>query len=358
MKILSIETSCDETAASIINAKQVGAKHVISVISNIVSSQIDIHKKYGGVVPEIAAREHVLNILPVINEAFKKSKLHKKNINAIAVTLGPGLITSLLVGIETAKTLSYAWNIPAIGINHIEGHIYANFISEISKHKYIVPNIQFPAIALTVSGGHTMLILIKNHGKYETIGATLDDAAGEAFDKAAQLLNLGYPGGPEISKQAEIYKKTILKSTNQKLKIILPRPMINKQNFNFSFSGLKTALLYAIKKDKDYKSKIPNYAYEFQQAIIDTLINKTIKATQQYNIKTVLLAGGVSANKELRKQLKNAIKKQIPNSKLQIPNLKYTTDNAAMIATAGYFHAIRKNFTPWDQLKVNCNLEL
>ena len=355
MKILGIESSCDETAASIIEGKKYGKKHKIKVLSNIISSQINIHKKYGGVIPEVAAREHVLNVIPVIDKALKKAKIKNPSIDidAIAVTLGPGLITSLIVGIETAKVLSYTWNIPIIGINHIEGHIYANFISNRQKTTNSKQNISFPAIVLTVSGGHTMLALMTDHGKYKTIGETLDDAAGEAFDKAAQLLNLGYPGGPAISKKAEEYKNSKLKTKNSKLS--LPRPMINKPGFNFSFSGLKTALLYAVKKDKNYKERIPEYAYEFEQAAVEVLVSKTIKAALKYKVNTVMLAGGVAANKELRKQLKVAVKKQVPSSKFQIPSIKYTTDNAPMIASAGYFHAIKKDFTPLNKLKVYPN---
>ncbi len=363
MLILGIETSCDETAAAVVEGKKAGTQNFVFVRSNIISSQIDIHKKYGGVVPEVAAREHVLQILPVVNEALKQADIKRKDaakkINAIAVTVGPGLITSLLVGIETAKILSYVWEIPAVAVNHIEGHIYANFINK-------KQNIEFPAIVLTVSGGHTMLVLMKGHGKYKTIGETRDDAAGEAFDKAAKLLGLGYPGGPAISAYANKFQisnhkfQTNSKSqiTKDKFGVILPRPMINSKNFDFSFSGLKTALLYKIKKDKNYKKKIPEYCYEFQQAVIDVLIYKTVRAVKEYKAKTVMLTGGVAANKELRGQMEKAVKTLIPNSRFLIPKLKYTTDNAAMIATAGYWHAIKKDFTIWQKLRVDCNLEL
>lgn len=394
MLILGIETSCDETAASVIR----GSGDKTEILSNIVSSQINIHKKYGGVVPEVAAREHVLQILPVVNEALKKANLSPRpplptspltpllnrkgklrrgknngdklssylggaggGINAIAVTIGPGLITSLIVGVETAKVLSYIWNIPVIGINHIEGHIYANFISKNSKSQ--ISNIKFPAVILTVSGGHTMLVLMTGHGKYKTIGETRDDAAGEAFDKAAKLLGLDYPGGPAIAEHAEKFLKQNSKNfklqiQKNKSEIILPRPMINSKNYDFSFSGLKTALLYKIQKTPNYKLQIANYSHEFQQAAIDVLIHKTIKAVKEYKVKTVMLTGGVAANKELRKQMKKAVKTLISDSKFLIPKLKYTTDNAAMIATAGYFHALRKDFTPWEKLRVDCNLEL
>lgn len=344
MIILGIETSCDETAASVID----GRGGVIKVLSNVVSSQIEIHKKYNGVVPEIAAREHILNILPVINEALEKAGIKKgeaqKKIDALAVTIGPGLITSLIIGLETAKTLAYAWNLPIIGINHIEGHVYGNFIKPESK-------IKFPVLVLTVSGGHTMLVLMKGHGKFQAIGETRDDAAGEAFDKAAKLLNLGYPGGPIVSKTAAKFAET-----GKKSEIVLPRPMINSGDFDFSFSGLKTALLYKIQKDKDWKNKIPEYCYEFERAVVETLISKTIKAARKYKVKTIMLAGGVSANSALRQDFFAAAKKE--NLICQIPPLEYTTDNAAMIAAAGYFRAKHKDFTPWKKIKVDCNLEL
>jgi len=209
MIILGIETSCDETAVAVAKDN--------NILSNVVASQIDIHKKYGGVVPEVAAREHVLKILPVINEAMNDASIKKEKIDAIAVTNGPGLVTSLLSGLETAKTLSYAWNKSLIGVNHIEGHIYANFIGN--------SNTKFPALILTVSGGHTMLVLMKGHGQYKILGETRDDAAGEAFDKAAQLLGLSYPGGPIVSAEAEKSKKSN--------SISLPRPMIHSKDYDF-----------------------------------------------------------------------------------------------------------------------------
>lgn len=342
MKILGIESSCDETAASVIK----GEKNKVAVLSNVVSSQINIHKKYGGVIPELAAREHVLEILPVIDAALLGAKINKKDfakkIDAIAVSSGPGLISSLLVGIETAKSLSYVYDVPLVAVNHIEGHVYANFIDS--------NNIQFPALVLTVSGGHTMLILMEDFIKFKTLGETRDDAAGEAFDKAAQLMGIGYPGGPVISNLAE---------QAQKNKIInLPRPMINSKNFDFSFSGLKTALLYELQKDKNFKEYLPEYCFEFQQAIIDVLISKTIKAAKKFEVKSILLAGGVSANKKLRLQLEENINKKLSEVFFFKPKISYTTDNAAMIAAAGYFKARDKIYTDWKKLKVNPNLAL
>lgn len=358
MIILGIETSCDETAASVIK----GDNNKIEVLSNIVSSQIDIHRQYGGVVPEVAAREHVLNIIPVINEALKTAQIEHADINAIAVTVGPGLVTSLQTGVETAKVLAYTWNIPAVSVNHIEGHIAANFVGN-----FQISNFQFPIIILTVSGGHTMLILMKRHGQFETIGETLDDAAGEAFDKAAKLMSIGYPGGPVVSAEAEKFSIFTRQastgnfqfSMNDDFKLIkLPRPMLNSDNFSFSFSGLKTAIRYALEKDPEWKNRIPEYCYHFQQAVIDVLIHKTIKAADKYDAKTVMLAGGVSANKELRIQLQKAVEEKLVDIKFKVPDLKYTTDNAAMIAAAGYFKALRGEFTDWKDLRVDCNLEI
>ena len=385
MIILGIETSCDETAASVVRGQSGKAE----ILSNVVSSQIEIHRKYGGVVPEVAAREHVFNILPVINEALEKAEVKipltpfppkrpafsrtgvkgGEKIDAIAVTVGPGLITSLLVGVETAKTLAYAWKLPLVAVNHIEGHIYANFIGQ-SRN-----DIKFPALILTVSGGHTMLVLMNGHGKYKILGETRDDAAGEAFDKAAKLMGIGYPGGPAVAAEAAKFsifnfqfsnksQTSIPKSQKnskfkiQNSKISLPRPMINSGDFDFSFSGLKTALLYALEKDKNWKSKISAYAAEFQQAIVDSLVHKTIKAAKLLNCQTVMLSGGVAANAELRSQLKSAVENKLAGAKLVIPDLKYCTDNAAMIATAGYFKARRKDFTVFKKMKTEPNLEL
>ena len=321
--ILAIETSCDETAAAVV----CGIDNDLQILSNIVSSQIEIHKKYGGVVPEIAAREHVYNILPVINEALVVANISHEQLDAIAVTQGPGLITSLHIGTETAKTLSYTWNKPLIPIHHVESHIYANFINKDS--------IQFPAIVLTVSGGHTALYLMKAHGDLKIIGETIDDAAGEAFDKGAQLMNLGYPGGPLVSAEATKHNQSAI--YNPQSKINLPRPLLNKPNFNFSFSGLKTALLYQLQKDHDWKNRIPEYCHEFQEAIVETLVKKTIKAAAKHHAKSILLAGGVSANTRLREFLILYAKENLPDVTVNVPDLRYTTDNAAMVGACAYF---------------------
>lgn len=344
MKILAIETSCDETAAAVLE----GQGERLGLKSSIISSQIKLHQKYGGVVPEIAAREHVINILPVVEEALETAGILRKKapttLSAIAVTIGPGLITSLMIGIETAKTLAYAWKLPLIAVNHIEGHLYSNFIGQKPK---------LPAVILTVSGGHTQLVLMKNHLSYKTIGETRDDAAGEAFDKAAQLLGLGYPGGPLISKQAALYKPN---STQTFKPINLPRPMLKENNFDFSFSGLKTALLYSLRDDKHYKKRIAEYCYEFEQAVVEVLVAKTIKAAKKYNVSSIMLAGGVAANTTLRKTLE----KKAKECKLAfyMPEMHYTTDNAAMIGAVGYFKYKAKKTTPWSKIKVDPNLEL
>lgn len=346
MIILGIETSCDETAASLIKFDKKSGR--FSVLANIVSSQIDIHKKYGGVIPEIAARAHVGQIIPVIDEALKTIKINYKKIDYIAVTKGPGLITSLLSGVETARTLAFAWHKPVIEINHIEGHIYANFIDNYKK-------IKFPAVILTVSGGHTNLILMKsNHNNLKIIGETLDDAAGEAYDKAAKMMNLGYPGGPMISKQAKIYANS-LKNKPDKSEINLPRPMLNDKSLNFSFSGLKTALLYKLQKDKNWKKKIPEYCYKFQEAVNDVLIKKTIKAAKKYKVKSIMLSGGVSANYDLRTKMEANVKENLENVPFFTPNLKYTTDNAAMIAAAGIFQVLAGKTKKFSQIKADPN---
>ena len=354
MHILSIETSCDETAAAVIEVKNENIK----ILSSIVSSQIKSHKKYGGVVPELAARKHVLDILPVIDKALIDAKIKpeqaSQKINAIAVTKGPGLITSLLVGVETAKVLACTWGIPLVGVNHIEGHIYSIFNDQFS-----MINAKFPALVLTVSGGHTFLILMHDHGKYKIIGKTLDDAAGEAFDKAARMMGLEYPGGPIISKMAtQVFNNKELNIDNCKLKIDLPRPMLHSKNYNFSFAGLKTALLYTLEKDKKWKNKIPEYCNEFQQSIIDCLVHKTIKAAREFNVATIMLVGGVSANIELRKQMKVAIDKNFEQMKYLTSDIKYCGDNAAMIAIAGYQHVAKKGFTSWQDLRADPKFKL
>lgn len=361
MIVLGIETSCDDTSAAILKEEN----GIFSILSNTVSSQIKLHSAWGGVVPNLAAREHLKNILPVIEETFRKAKIQPRDIDLISVTNGPGLIPALLIGTSTSKTLSYLWNKPLIGIHHIEGHIYANFVEKVESRKSKVKNneTKFPFLCLVVSGGHTQLVLMKKHLNYEIIGETLDDAAGEAFDKVARILNLDYPGGPIVAQKALINK-------SYKLKATLPRPIINSNNFNFSFSGLKTAVLYLVKKnEKEIKNEefISAVCREFQQAVIDVLVSKTIKAAQKFKPKTIMLAGGVSANIELRKQLGEKIKNELGNIAYKIPDINYCVDNASMIAMAGFFrwkeNKNKKSFQEkiknnWRDLETNANLKL
>lgn len=335
MTILGIETSCDDTGIAIIKCN----KNNCEVLSNVVSSQIEIHAPFGGIVPNLAGRAHLKNIKPCLKQALKKAK--NPEIDLIAVTIGPGLIPSLLVGVNFAKALAYAWQKPIIGINHIEGHIYANWINRKSS-------VEFPAICITVSGGHTQLTLMKGHNKYQTIGQTRDDAAGEAFDKVAKLLNLGYPGGPIISKKAEMGD---VKTFD------LPRPMINSKDFDFSFSGLKTAVLYLVKKLDKKNIPVSDICACFQQAVIDVLIYKTIVAARKYKVKTIILSGGVAANQELRKQMAQKIKTDLPNIAFQIPNINLCADNAVMIAMAATYKK-RPALKNWSKIKAEANLKL
>jgi N6-L-threonylcarbamoyladenine synthase len=400
MLILGIETSCDETAASLVEIYSAKSRKAetsgksfgrVKVLSNVVSSQVKLHAKYGGVVPSLAAREHVKNLRAVLELALKNGGHKLKDVNLIAVTAGPGLISSLLIGTAFAKTLAWKLNKPIIGVNHIEGHIASNWLPPISENsKFKIQNSKksktlnpklvsdfgfrasdlFPAICLVASGGHTQLILMKGFGKYKIVGETLDDAAGEAFDKIARILGLGYPGGPAIAKAAQF------SIFNFQFPIKLPRPMINSRNLDFSFSGLKTAVLYLDRdlKKKLGKDKLPQelicqIAAEAQQAIVDVLVSKTIKAAEEYKAKSIMLSGGVSANKLLRSELqKNAQQKGI---KYFQPFAEYTTDNAAMIALAGYIKSLKKSRQAasatqrkakikesWQDVKADANWEI
>jgi N6-L-threonylcarbamoyladenine synthase len=357
MIILGIETSCDETAISIIKTSQGSLK----ILENLVFSQIKTHAPFGGVVPKIAGREHLKKIIPLLNKTLKRSKIKLKDIGLIAVTKGPGLAPSLFIGMSAAKTLAYVWQKPIIGLNHVEAHIFSNWLTPISesyKLKVISYKRIFPAVALIVSGGHTQLILVKDLFKYKILGETLDDAAGECFDKTARVLGLGYPGGPAIAEQARQWKP----KTNLKFNIKLPRPMIKSRNYDFSFSGLKTAVLYDFKKrsKKERKSKkyLQEMAYEIQQAIIDVLISKTIRAAKEYKAKTIILGGGVAANKELRKQFRQKIEKEKLNYNLQIPSFELCTDNAAMTALLGFYYFKAGKIDDWKNLKIKPDLSL
>ena len=333
MRILAIETSCDETAMALID----GSDGQLVVAKNIVASQMKLHEKYGGVVPEVAARMHVETIIPMLAEIAERDG---EGIDAIAVTSGPGLAPALRVGVELARTLAVLWKKPLVGVNHLEGHIYSNWLGE-SK------SIAFPALVLIVSGGHTEIILMTDHGKYQLIGETRDDAVGEAFDKVAKILGLGYPGGPAVSIAAE---------KGDERAFDLPRPMLESDDFDFSYSGLKTAVLYGWKEAK--QPKVEDMAASFQAAAIDLLVAKMLKAIGKYEPKTVLLAGGVSANKKLRADLGAAIKEHYPEVAFVIPEMKYTTDNAAMIGAAGYFHASKGDFVDPLVLEADPNWRL
>lgn len=338
MIILGIETSCDETSIAILDVKN----KKINLIGHTTFSQIKTHKKYGGVIPEIAARLHVPKILPVLNKTLSQANITPAKIDAIAVTAGPGLMTSLMVGIHTARILSYIWKKPLIKVNHMEGHVVSALLTHPMK------DIKFPALCLTVSGGHTELVLIKKWGDYTIIGRTRDDAVGEAFDKVAKLLELPYPGGPALSKIA----------INAKNPTIFPTPMINSPDYDFSFSGLKTAVRYhieTIKKNKPTLSteEITDCAAGFQKAAVDVLISKTKRAASEYKTKTILIGGGVAANALLRERMPEILKEVPIIKNICIPAFEFCTDNAAMIAVAGYFQAKQKKFTTPEKIKPN-----
>lgn len=314
VRILAIETSCDETAAAVlVNGQQ--------ILSNVVASQIDLHAKFGGIFPEMASRQHILSVYPVVDEALKQAHLSLNELDAIAVTRGPGLAGSLVVGMNMAKALSLGSGLPLIGINHLEGHLYSAWI-QVDDDKPPTPP-EFPLIALIVSGGHSSLILMKDDLQYEQLGSTLDDAAGEAFDKVARLLNLPYPGGPSIQKAAQRGSATTFD---------FPRAWL-EGTWNFSFSGLKTAVLREVQALQEAGTVIPveDMAASFQAAVVEVLAEKTFMAAEQFNARHIIVAGGVSANLGLRKAFSDQRRFEV-----HIPPLKFCTDNAAMIAAAGY----------------------
>ncbi len=366
-RILGIETSCDETAAAVVED---GRK----ILSNVVASQIDLHRQYGGIFPEVASRQHILTIMPVIRQAMAEAELDWDDLDAIAVTYGPGLPGSLLVGVNTAKGLAYGRGLPLIGINHIEGHIYANWLIVDDSPQEIAlwrnsaalcrSSDAFPLLALVVSGGHTELILMTDHGQYRRVGHTLDDAAGEAFDKVGRLLGLEFPGGPAIERAAQ---------EGNPLAFKLPRAWL-KGTYNFSFSGLKTAVLRIVQKYEDKVSSsdsarnrrmavsqapsvirqlpVANLAASFQASVIDVLVEKARMAAEEHQVKLIMLAGGVAANRLLRQQM--AERSALP---VLYPPPALCTDNAAMIASAGYFRYRAGHRSSWD-LDVISNLKL
>lgn len=330
MKILAIESTCDETAAAVVENCGAGVK----VISNIVASSVLMHQKYGGIVPEVAAREQIKSIIPVITETVGDEK---ENIQAIAVSYGPGLMGSLLVGVESAKALAWAWQKPLYAVNHMAAHIFANWLIEDKSIE--VP--KFPAIGLVVSGGHTDLVLMKSTKDWKWIGGTRDDAVGEAFDKAARLLGLPYPGGPEIQKAVERVTEEMREKFKSKYK--LPRPLLKEDNLDMSFSGLKAAIAKIVTGLGEIDGETRDMlAWEFSEAVMEILIKKTLKAIEMYKPKSVLLAGGVAANKQLREGLQSAVDK-IKGIKFFCPELKYCGDNAAMVGAAAIIspHEVR-----------------
>lgn len=328
--IFAIESSCDETSASIIkNGKE--------EISTVILSQIDIHKKFGGVVPEIASRSHVENITIVIDECLKKANMKMEDMDAIAVTYGPGLAGALLVGVEAAKTLALAYNKPLIAVNHIIGHIYANKLDS---------NMSFPLVSLVISGGHTEIIYMEDDFSFKKIGGTLDDSVGEAYDKVARVMDIQYPGGPVIDKYAKLGNHTYN----------LPIPM-DDDTYNFSFSGIKSAVVNLVHNEKQRGNEINKYdlCKSFQDVVVDILTKKTMRAIKEYKVKSLLVAGGVSANHFIRERLRELCDSE--NVELFVPELIHCTDNAAMIGAAAYYMYNDKKFSGFD-LKIKPTDEL
>lgn len=319
-RILGIESSCDETAAAVLENGR-------SLLSSVVASQVEIHERYGGVFPEVASRQHIKTVFAVIEQALQQAHLSLSDVDAIAVTRGPGLAGSLVVGMNAAKGLALGANLPLLGINHLEGHIYSAWV-QLTGPRIVPPEPKFPLLALLVSGGHTELILMKEHVTYQRLGGTQDDAAGEAFDKVARVLGLPYPGGPSIQEAAEQGNPTAF---------AFPRARM-EGGWNFSFSGLKTAVLRVVKELESAGKPLPvsDLAASFQAAVVDILFTKTLKAARQFGVRDIVLAGGVSANRALRQAFlaQNEFK-------VHIPDLALCTDNAAMIAAAGYYRFIK-----------------
>ncbi len=312
MLILGIETSCDETAASVVHDGE-------KILSNVILSQL-VHGKYGGVVPELASREHIKSIIPVTQKALEDAKVTLDEIDGIAVTYGPGLVGSLLMGLTFAKSIAYSKNKPLIGVNHLEGHLFSNFL----EHE----KFSTPFICLIISGGHTLLVYVKDKGQYQLLGQTLDDAAGEAFDKVASLLNLGYPGGPLLDKTAKSGDRNFVK---------FPRGMLKENSFDFSFSGLKTAVVLYVQKlsEEDKQKHLADISASFQEAVVDVLVEKSIRAAEEKNCKTIAMAGGVACNSRLRDKLKD--RASTLGIEIFYPSPLLCTDNAAMIAAVGDF---------------------
>ena len=321
-KVLAIETSCDETSSAVVRGGRV-------ILSNVVSSQIDVHRKFGGVVPEIASRKHVEMLIPVVDEAIKNAGMKVEDVDAVASTYGPGLVGALLVGLSGAKAVAFALGVPFIGVNHVEGHIYANMLS----HEELEP----PFICLTVSGGHTELMLMKEHGDYITLGRTRDDAAGEAFDKVARVMGLPYPGGPFIDELAKKGDPHAVK---------FPKAHVAENELDFSFSGIKTAVINYLHSESQRGNalKFEDVAASFQMSVVDALVERACRAVELYNVRRVCLSGGVSANSMLRKRLKDAGEKS--GFEVYYPPLSLCTDNAAMVACAAHYRLMKGERSP------------
>lgn len=408
MRILGIETSCDETAVAVVDVIGPAKRLRVRVLSNVVASQVKLHAQFGGVVPNLAKREHQRNLVPVLLMALEKAGLLDKvkvkeqkvkaqiknqnilspirytlsaiferepdlfarmvprvtalpapKVDAVAVTVGPGLAPALWVGVNFARALSYLWAKPLIAVNHLEGHIYTNLLPERIANsgrrtgktrsiRYTLRAIRFPALALIVSGGHTELVLMRRYGDYRVLGETRDDAAGEAFDKVAKMLGLGFPGGPIISRLAARGNPKAFR---------FPRPMFSTANFDFSFSGLKTAVLYTLRGRGPLSEQTKrDVAASFERAAVDVLVAKTLSAAKQYRAKTVMIGGGVAANVELRARLTRELRRSLPGVPLLLPDSRLTGDNALMIALAGWFN--RKQKVHWEYVRAEANLRL
>lgn len=380
MKILSIETSCDETAVSIVEASGSLKNPSFKVLGNALFSQIEIHREYGGVYPALAKREHAKNLIPLLNTCLQEanmvaanehdldremistilerepelatqfldfiSTIDKPAIDAIAVTYGPGLEPALWVGINFARALSAVWDIPIIPVNHMEGHIASVLMDQKEP-------VQFPLLALLISGGHTEIVLAKKWGEYEVLGSTRDDAVGEAFDKVARLLDLPYPGGPEISRLAGESREGGAENP-----VSLPRPMLTTDDFDFSFSGLKTAVLYTV-KDQELTNVYKGFvAREFEDAATEVLVTKTRKALRETGAQTLIVAGGVAANSYIRKNIADMVERDVPETTLLVPDISLSTDNAIMIALAGFIRRETDTIPSLDDLRAKGNLSL
>lgn len=388
MKVLAIETSCDETAIAVLRASGDTSATTFHILGSIVSSQFETHRPYGGVFPALAKREHAHNLVSVLKEALEKSGMQtpgthtlpqekidaitavlereeglaesflsfvstvtRPEIDLIAVTRGPGLVPALWVGVNFAKALSLAWDIPLVGVNHMEGHLLCALAERQSETELRIDSVPLPVLALLISGGHTELVLMNKWLSYSLVGRTKDDAVGEAYDKVARMLDLPYPGGPEISKLAEDARQQGLTS-----ELSLPRPMIDGAHFDFSFSGLKTAVLYLLKGAPETDKA--TIAHEFENAVGEVLSKKTLRALNETGARTLAIGGGVSANTHIRRVFTKRLQEERPDVSLRIPHVSLTGDNAVMIAIAGYYRALQREFVPVDSLAADGNLSL